>query len=356
MTTQLTGTKFPGHWQWAADERRLIHSIYQQIDQEFPVGKNLLINMTWFGPQFPNGEYERALEIGQQEQFDRVFLLAGPEPAFLTRAQVDDLQEAFGVDQFYKLGHFDGEYEFSLVASDYLPNYFKTYTEQEVVLTEPNYLFMCYNRKPREHRVALVQKLIASGLDQRGIVTLGKNDPVYSKSDTNNLEILLGEEPDDYAKEGNWNNPMNFGIPHDIHSLGNMNYWQQHFINLVSETEFLPWDNTFLSEKTFKPMLGLRPFILNGQTQIYSWLRNRGFRTFNHYWSHIDLESAKEFQVHDRIIDVLNFLSEKTASELKSMYADMLPDLRHNKERFWEFGREQKYKMDHLFECHNITY
>jgi len=28
----------------------------------------------------------------------------------------------------------------------------------------------------------------------------------------------------------------------------------------------------------------------------------------------------------------------------------MLPDLKHNKQRFYEFAKEQKYKMEHLFQ------
>jgi hypothetical protein len=32
-----------------------------------------------------------------------------------------------------------------------------------------------------------------------------------------------------------------------------------------------------------------------------------------------------------------------------SMYNDMLPDLLHNKERFYEYAIEQRHKMEHLF-------
>jgi hypothetical protein len=127
-----------------------------------------------------------------------------------------------------------------------------------------------------------------------------------------------------------------------------MDYWQQHFINLVSETEFLPWDNTFLSEKTFKPILGLRPFLLNGQTQIYSWLRSRGFKTFNHYWSDIKIEDVAEYEVHPAIVQVVKRLSQLSQDELQSMYRDMLPDLKHNRERFFEFGREQTQLMHNI--------
>jgi hypothetical protein len=163
------------------------------------------------------------------------------------------------------------------------------------------------------------------------------------------IHLLLDEEPNDYAKEGNWGMEMTFGIPHDIHSLGNMNYWQNHFLTIVSETEFNPWDNMFISEKTWKPILGLRPFIINGQTKIYKYLRSQGFKTFNQYFNGIELENLKEFEVHDSIISVLKYLVTLNKKEIMSMYNDMLPDLIHNKARFFEFAQEQNNQINNIF-------
>ena len=124
-----------------------------------------------------------------------------------------------------------------------------------------------------------------------------------------------------------------------------MDIWQHHFLTIVGETEFNPWDNMFITEKTWKPIFGLRPFLINGQTKIYKYLRDNGFKTFTHYFD-VELEDVKEFQVHDRIIDALKSLSNKN---LIDMYSDMLPDLRHNRDRFFEFAKEQKIKIDNLW-------
>ena len=106
----------------------------------------------------------------------------------------------------------------------------------------------------------------------------------------------------------------------------------------------------FITEKTWKPILGLRPFVLNGQTKIYQYLRNQGFRTFNRYWDHIELEQANEFEVHDSIVAVVRYLSTLNNTEILSMYRDMLPDLRHNRLRFFEFAQEQQYRIENLFQ------
>ena len=76
----------------------------------------------------------------------------------------------------------------------------------------------------------------------------------------------------------------------------------------------------------------------------YSWLNKNGFKTFNNYWKHID---AENLGAHDTVYRVIEFLQTK---DLYSMYVDMLPDLRYNKQRFYEFSKEQEYKMENIFE------
>jgi hypothetical protein len=105
----------------------------------------------------------------------------------------------------------------------------------------------------------------------------------------------------------------------------------------------------FITEKTWKPILGLRPFLLNGQTKIYKYLRDQGFKTFNHYFEGIELENLKEFEVHDSIISVIKYLATLDKKEILAMYNDMLPDLKHNRKRFFEFAQEQKSRAENLF-------
>ena len=90
----------------------------------------------------------------------------------------------------------------------------------------------------------------------------------------------------------------------------------------------------------------MRPFVINGVQKTYRWYRHNGFKTFNHYWSHIDIENG---DVHDTIIELISYLKDMEESELMSMYNDMLPDLLYNKERFYVFANEQRHKMENLF-------
>ena len=335
MTTTFIGTTFPSTYQWHDDEVALVNNIQQQIDLVYSNDKNILINTTWFGPQFNNGEYDKFINlVNNNRQFDNLFLLAAADPVFLNQDQITQLKDRLGAKKLFLIGHFDTEYYFNFHAT-VVPKYFKSYQDNELVLKTPQYIFLNYNRKPRDHRTEFVDKLIANNLDKHGVITLGN-------------KITLGEKIENY-REGNWGMPDTYGIPHDIHSLGNMELWQNHFLTVVSETEFWPWDNMFISEKTWKPILGLRPFIINGQTKIYKYLRSQGFKTFNHYFSGIELENLKEFEIHDSLVLAIKQLSLLDKKEIHAMYQDMLPDLNHNKKRFFEFAQEQQYKMNNLF-------
>jgi hypothetical protein len=43
------------------------------------------------------------------------------------------------------------------------------------------------------------------------------------------------------------------------------------------------------------------------------------------------------------------YLNSLGQQKLENLYQDMLPDLQHNRNRFFEYAKEQAYKIDHLF-------
>jgi hypothetical protein len=345
MTVSFVGTTFAANSDWHQDEKNLIANIKLQIEQAFPNSENLLINTTWFGPQFNNTQWSTYQQLISKQQFDCVFLLAAADPVFLSPDQIKNIQLDTQA-KLYLLGHFDSEYYFNF-HSQVLPKYFVKYSTDQLELVDLKYTYVNYNRKPRDHRSDLVNQLCQEDLLKYGVVTLGKQNNIYSKETVPSQHLTLNETPNDAV--GNWGLDMSFGIPHDIHSLGNMQIWQQHFLNVVGETEFLPWDNMFISEKTWKPILGLRPFVINGQTKIYQYLRDQGFRTFEKYFNNIALENIPEYQVHDSIVAVIKYLCSLSKDELISMYQLMLPDLIHNRNRFFEFSTEQTHKIGTLF-------
>ena len=81
---------------------------------------------------------------------------------------------------------------------------------------------MCLNRKPHWHRKQFYNKLKKYNLIDKGLVSMG--------SDTNMPLLELDKPPVVDLAPNSGNNQ--FGIPNDISTLGNIDNWQQHFLNV----------------------------------------------------------------------------------------------------------------------------
>jgi hypothetical protein len=345
----VIGVTFPESWQYGPEEIEILDSISRQVGANFAQQKNLLINTTWFGSQFDNPGWQQVEQlIKSGKTFDNLFLLSVIDPFYLFQSDLEYLQSKLQIKNIFRIGMFDkSQYEWNfhaVVGAKHCPSY----ARQDIVMHNPKHVFLLYQRKPRRHRVELTELLTEQGLIHRGIVTLGSNkNSNYDWSEGLKFKpVLIEDLPSDYKHNGKHDDFE--GIPNDLVTLGRLDIWKNHFLNIVSETEFNNWDPTFVTEKTWKPMIGLRPFVIHGQRDIYNWLQRRGFKTFNHYWSHVPCETGED--QHGNVLSVIKFLCDKNCQELQDMYADMMPDLEYNRNRFFEFAQEQKYRIDYIFE------
>lgn len=340
MTVEFIGTGFPIGMEYSTEEKECWATISSQINDRWPNHQNLLISLTWFGPQFDNGQWDKLEEYHQHNiTFDNVFFLATVDPPYLNVTELQQAKNLIQAVQVFYLGNFDSPYQFNFFAP-IVADKFKPYTESELLLKQIDYLYINYNRKPKLHRVNFVKKLIKEDLLFKGVVTLGIDS-------TNDLLLTIGELDEDYLEWGNSKDHWGqYGVPHDMYSLHRLDLWQTSFLYINAATEFDPVNDLFCQQDTFKPMLGLRPFVINGVQKTYRWLRLNGFKTFNHYWPHIDIENG---DVHETIIQLITYLESLPQQHLLAMYQAMLPDLHYNRDRFFEFACEQQHKINHLF-------
>jgi len=309
----------------------------------------LLINTTWFGPQFDNGEWQRVQQlIDQNQQYHNLFMLAVIDPQYLRQQELEYIQQSLGIQRTRYIGMYENsehEWNFHAVA---VQKHCPQYLESDLLPTELDRAFLLYQRKPRPHRIAITQQLIDRGVLDCGIVTLGSNeDHNYDWTQQTDIPrvLTIEDDPADYKHNGATTDFS--GIPNDLVSLGRLDIWRRCFLNVVSETEFERDQPRFVTEKMWKPIIGLRPFVIHGQTKTYQWLRQQGFRTFNHHWSHIDVEHNSD--VHQTTVDVLQWVCALTPQQRLDLYHAMLPDLKHNAARYQEFAQEQWVKMHNLF-------
>jgi hypothetical protein len=363
MITTISKT-FPDHWIYGKYEQAILASTQRQIDAQFPDQINLLFNTTW--REDPERDVELQQCLADAVPVDNLFVVSTVDYFLPHHEQVvQDMIKRLSVKHTYFLGNFDTPTPpwcrdnsttiyFNFFAIVCREN-FEKYQQDDLILTDPKYLFISYNRKPYWHRLAFVKKLIEHNVKDLGVVTLGRAFPGDTGPDKD-LYFSIGEKNQDYVKYGHWYSDSpeatSHDIPHDLFSLHNMHYWKHHFLHIVGGTSPSSF-NTFVTQIDFKPILGLRPFLINGQTQNYKFWEYHGFRTFNHYFPGLNLTQSLwhgKNTLHDTLVDAIRQLSTLSSSELLDMYNQMLPDLIHNRERWYAWADEQNYRIEHLFD------
>jgi len=120
---------------------------------------------------------------------------------------------------------------------------------------------------------------------------------------------------------------------HNNHKIINTDFYTNAYFNFVVETHF---DNNtcFLTEKTFKPILNLQPFIIIGNPGSLQLLKDLGYQTF----SDVIRESYDEEIDHkDRMGSLLKIshdlcmLSDKHHLRIQHIISDVLA---HNQKHF----------------------
>ena len=183
--------------------------------------------------------------------------------------------------------------------------------------------FMCLNRKHHNHRVRIVDELRSAGLTDKGIVTLSGTD------------LRIENDVPDHASVAPESGAQ---IANDIVTLGRTDIWCSHFLNVVTETW---WDINqvyFVSEKIYKPIVGLRPFLIWAEDMGVKWLTDRKFELY-----HDDFKDITDLDLtnHENMIPFLKTLSDQPNAYLVNKFVDLREKLLYNRNRFDEYVQEQ---------------
>lgn len=121
--------------------------------------------------------------------------------------------------------------------------------------------------------------------------------------------------------------------------------WQRSLVHLVNETVFYH-EKLHLTEKIFKPIVSLRPFLLAGSPGNLAYLRSYGFQTFDRWWDEsYDRELDTNLRI-EMLVDILTNLCSKSPASLIKMHQEMQPILLFNKQHF--FGQFRRAIINEL--------
>jgi hypothetical protein len=217
---------------------------------------------------------------------------------------------------------------FWLIATD---KFFLKYSKEDVTPIKFINNFICYQRKIYDEREILYELL----KNKNGIITIGNRS---SHEVNKNLPYHNG------YFEINDDNGLS---PNDIWSLGNLDIWNSSFLNIVTETtQNLKSPDCFLSEKTFKPIIGMRPFLINGNPKSNEYLRNMGFETFDE-----DFGYSPSNCYMNNSLQLLRIVDELKDVDL--LYKKLLPKIEHNKNNLESAVKKEWEKIKILSNDYN---
>jgi hypothetical protein len=159
------------------------------------------------------------------------------------------------------------------------------------------------------------------------------------------LESLLPYEDD--TKDVPSDKKQAFGVRNN-----KKEWYADSYFHLVTETFFGP--NVFLSEKIFKPISNLQPFLVFGDYLTLAELKRLGFKTFEPF---IDESYDSEIDPKKRILLLekeLLKLKNIPIEELHNWYYSIIDILLYNQKHIYSFENYECF--DEIFEKIKIDY
>ena len=335
---------FPDTWTTTPFEHKFVDALYKYFFGDKP---GIKVNTIWQFSPFILPQCVKPKDLGLTEtdkisqirdyitcrSCDRVLFF---ETADQMRPEWQELFEyavqLLGKQNVKVVGNIWHDTEYSQYVPFWLlatGEFFKSYLPGETDPATFENVFLSYNRKPHFHRVKTFLNFQNNQCLDLGVYTLGQN-----KEDTSwkGIKTFKGNDPgltaivheDDHT----------YGIQCDPFSLGNIQVWRHSFLNIVHETlgpieeEEAPHpDYPLITEKTFKPMIGKRPFISVAQPNYEKTLKKLGFELFD------ELPSDP--------VEAVKFCAKQN---LKNFYKELKPKIDHNYNKFWQLNESLRVK------------
>jgi hypothetical protein len=119
-----------------------------------------------------------------------------------------------------------------------------------------------------------------------------------------------------------------------------MRYYDQFNIELICET--YTYGTTFFpTEKTVRPLIGNKPFLVYGPKNYLANMRQLGFKTFSEFWdeSYDSLEGPARWNAMRPVIDKICAWEDTTRQSIMEQCKDIT---QHNKKRVRELINDYK--------------
>jgi len=295
---------FPYAWKAGRVEQLIRNILEQKAKNQLAVDSVMLINTTWL--------LDRDLSTEINDARPNFIICHNfVDPAI---PQATQIVKDSGVPHIFIGNSNHYRLDFWAMVCDL---HFQYYTNEELQIKPGAKKFMCLNRKPHAHRRVIMKHL--QQVQDQGHLTSAVN------LDQAELDAV------------------DYHVPNDVYTLGDINTWQDAYLNIVTETTF---DNKefFISEKTWKPIIGLRPFFVYGQPCLREYLKQQGFDTFEDIVDYAGCVTEQDYSA--RAVETVETLKVNYSLEFQQR-------LLNNQKRFRSYVYEQ---WNRLFDLNLTNY
>lgn len=314
-------------WPLKQFEQSIVDDLLQHMARD--ISRTVVINSVWYSTEY----HQQVLAWLRNNELDRIVLVAMIDAAIPR----PDWYAEFDCE-VVSVGYYPGDHslDFCAVFVDKFLN--APALDQLTDASRIDTAYMCLNRKPHWHRQKLYNKLQSLDLLQHGMVSMGG-------SGTATRSLVVDTDHDNLAPNASRDH---YGIPNDIVSLGHVENWQRHFVNIVTETFYDINRTGFVSEKIYKPVVGCRPFLVYDPDGGTQWLRDHGFESYVTDFQDI---TDLDLSTPDNLADFLVVLCEQTPLYWQAKYLALQKKILYNQNHFTDHVQHQWIKIKQGIPC-----
>ena len=200
--------------------------------------------------------------------------------------------------------------------------------------------FLCLNRRFSDHRLIFYMLVEKNQLLDQFYLSMAKTRPESTNTFLNSATWLIYHYPtfninsEDIVRADSklpltLDNPNFNRYPMERKTVDMKKYYNESLINIVTETYF--FNNIIhITEKTYKPIGFMQPFIMVAAPFSLKHIRDMGFKTFNDFWDESYDEELDHVERMNKILNVVKFISEWSESKKLEFSHQVAEILRHN--------------------------
>jgi len=197
--------------------------------------------------------------------------------------------------------------------------------------------FLCFNRRYNDHRLMLYLATVQRGLIDQCYYSMDKTQPESNRSFVENCKYLISRFPDmgldstdvltaDKLLPLILDNPNFSNYPMETSVDPVKHLYDNSLVNIVTETYFFS-NIIHITEKTYKPIAFMQPFILLGAAGSLQHVKDMGFKTFGVFWDEtydLELDNKQRFNKIMLVIESIAKWTEEQRIEFTVKVKDIV--------------------------------